>query len=246
MEMQMKPFAFDDSLVRTYTDEAGDPWFVAKDVCNTLELGNVTEALRNIDEDEKFTLSNSEGNPREGIPHTLNLISESGLYSLVFRSRKPEAKRFRKWVTSEVLPTLRKTGSYTMGQEVPWTQMQAVRPAGRMRMMGLAVRLAQLDGAGSDAALTWFGQLCQMTGQDVSDASREVTEDVRAFAEECCAIHTGTRVRARVMYEAYLKWCARKGEASPLSQAVFGYSLAGKFDKVKRGGKVYYMDVRLI
>lgn len=241
MEMQMKPFAFDDSLVRIYTDEAGDPWFVAKDVCSVLDIGKDRDAMTRLDEDERGSVVVD----TLGGPQSVNTVSESGLYSLVFRSRKPEAKRFRKWVTSEVLPTLRKTGSYTMGQEVPWAQMQAVRPAGRMRMMGLAVRLAQLDGAGSEAALTWFGQLCQMTGQDVTDASREVTEDVRAFAEECCTTHTGTRVRARVMYEAYLKWCARKGEASPLSQAVFGYSLAGKFDKQKRGGKVYYMDVRL-
>lgn len=80
----------------------------------------------------------------------------------------------------------------------------------------------------------------------MGDASREVTEDVRAFAEECCTAHVGSRVRARTMYEAYLRWCARKGETSPLSEAAFGYRLAGKFDKLKRGGKVYYMDVRLV
>lgn len=241
MEMQMKPFAFDDSLVRIYTDEAGDPWFVAKDVCSVLDIGKDRDAMTRLDEDERGSVVVD----TLGGPQSVNTVSESGLYSLVFRSRKPEAKRFRKWVTSEVLPTLRKTGSYTMGQEVPWAQMQAVRPAGRMRMMGLAVRLAQLDGAGSDAALTWFGQLCQMTGQGVGDASREVTEDVRAFAEECCTTHAGSRVRARAMYEAYVKWCARKGETSTLSEAAFGYRLAGKFDKAKRGGKVYYMDVRL-
>lgn len=92
----------------------GEPWFVAKDVCDVLELGNTTEALRPLDDDEKITLSNPEGNPRAGNPLTFNAVNESGLYALIFKSRKPEAKEFRKWVTSEVLPSIRKTGKYEM------------------------------------------------------------------------------------------------------------------------------------
>lgn len=87
----------------------GEPWFVAKDVCAVLELGNTTEALRPLDDDEKITLSNSEGNPRAGNPLTFNAINESGLYALVFKSRKPQAKEFRKWVFEEVLPRIKKT-----------------------------------------------------------------------------------------------------------------------------------------
>lgn len=97
----------------------GEPWFVAKYVCECLELNNVTEALRNLDEDEKITLSNPEGNPRAGIPLTFNAVSEAGLYSLVFRSRKPDAKDFRRWVTHEVLPAIRKTGSYSTTPALP-------------------------------------------------------------------------------------------------------------------------------
>lgn len=73
-----------------------DPWFVAKDVCECLGLENVSEALRGLDEDEKITLSNPDGNPKAGIPHQMNVISESGLYSLILRSRKPEAKAFKR------------------------------------------------------------------------------------------------------------------------------------------------------
>jgi prophage antirepressor-like protein len=90
----------------------GDPWFVAKDVCRALELDNNREAISNLDDDEKITVSNPDSNPRGGIPHQLTLISESGLYALVFRSRKPEARRFRKWVTAEVLPAIRRQGAY--------------------------------------------------------------------------------------------------------------------------------------
>ena len=78
---------------------------------------NVSEALRGLDEDEKITISNPDGNPKAGIPHQMNVISESGLYSLILRSRKPEAKAFKRWVTHEVLPSIRKTGSYGTGQK---------------------------------------------------------------------------------------------------------------------------------
>ena len=86
----------------------GEPWFVAKDACDCLELTNVSKACQTLDEDEKgitkvYTL---------GGYQDMMLISESGLYTLVMRSNKPEAKVFRKWVTSEVLPSIRKTGGY--------------------------------------------------------------------------------------------------------------------------------------
>lgn len=88
---------------------AGNPWFVAKDVCGMLGLGNPSKALRALDIDEKgITTGNTPGGKQ-----ALATINESGLYSLILRSRKPEAKAFKKWVTSEVLPSIRKTGQYS-------------------------------------------------------------------------------------------------------------------------------------
>ncbi len=88
-----------------------EPWFIAKDVCDILELDNVTKALYPLDDDEKLTLPVV----RSGQTREMNFVNESGLYSLIFQSRKPEAKKFKKWVTSEVLPSIRKTGGYNMG-----------------------------------------------------------------------------------------------------------------------------------
>lgn len=99
-------------------ERGGQPWFIAKDVCDCLELGNTTEALRGLDDDEKFTLSNPEGNPRAGIPIELNIISEPGLYSLILRSRKPEAKAFKRWLVHEVIPDIRRHGVYATPQTV--------------------------------------------------------------------------------------------------------------------------------
>ncbi|WP_375581741.1 Bro-N domain-containing protein [Marinobacter adhaerens] len=108
-------FDFENSPLRT-VDFDGEPWFVAADVCQILALGNVTKALKRLDDDEQ-ALTTIQGLSRGN--NQANVINESGLYGLVLTSRKPEAKRFKKWVTSEVLPAIRKTGGYNQPQQVP-------------------------------------------------------------------------------------------------------------------------------
>jgi prophage antirepressor-like protein len=88
-------------------DRDGQPWWVLKDVCDVLDIQNVTQAGQRLDDDEKAM---SDIGLKNGVP--VNIISESGLYSVILRSDKPEARKFRKWVTSEVLPSIRKTGGY--------------------------------------------------------------------------------------------------------------------------------------
>lgn len=106
MASELQVFSYKDAVVRTM-ERDGEVWFVAKDVCDVLELTNPTVAIEALDEDErsKFFLG------RQG---EANIINESGLYALVFRSNKPEAKAFSKWVRSEVLPQIRRTGSYSL------------------------------------------------------------------------------------------------------------------------------------
>ncbi len=102
-------------------DENGSPWWFVKDVCNVLGLSNPTEAIKGLDEDEKNTLRISEG--IAGNPN-INIINEPGLYSLIIRSNKPEAKRFKRWITHEVLPQIRKTGSYIPANQVTMNFLQ--------------------------------------------------------------------------------------------------------------------------
>lgn len=98
-------FLFRSQEVRVFLiDDA--PWFVVKDVCDVLGLTNTTEAVRGIDKEDKCTLRISEGGPEA------NMVNESGLYSLIMRSNKPDAKAFKRWVTSEILPSIRKHGAY--------------------------------------------------------------------------------------------------------------------------------------
>lgn len=96
--------------IRVTQDESGEPWFVAKDVCNALGLTNTTEALRGLDDDEVSNITNSEVAQNGG--RSPRIVSEPGFYKLVMRSRKPEAKAFQRWVTHEVLPSIRKRGGY--------------------------------------------------------------------------------------------------------------------------------------
>lgn len=104
----------------------GEPWFVAADVCAALDLGNTTRALERLDADEQ-DLSSIQGISRGN--DAANLINESGLYSLVLGSRKPEAKQFKKWVTSEVLPSIRKTGGYQQPAPFELSRMEILRLA---------------------------------------------------------------------------------------------------------------------
>lgn len=114
-------FNFKESIQLRVVSIKGEPWFVATDVCAALDIGNVTQALSRLDDDEMqvidfATLISNEGviNQQLNQNQKINIINESGLYSLILGSRKTEAKPFKKWVTSEVLPTIRKTGKYEM------------------------------------------------------------------------------------------------------------------------------------
>ena len=109
MNTGIQTFNFNNATMRTLTDENGEPWFVAKDVCDVLGLNNVSQALTRLDDDEKSSIILNDGTP--GTP-TKAIVSESGLYSLIIASRKPEAHEFKRWITHEVLPSIRKHGIY--------------------------------------------------------------------------------------------------------------------------------------
>lgn len=112
-ESALVEFKFEQHAFRALSSDSGDIRFVANDACTMLELTNPRKAIANLDDDEKgVTTIQTNGGPQE-----VNVITESGLYNLIFLSRKPKAKAIRRWVTHEVLPALRKTGRYEVGQE---------------------------------------------------------------------------------------------------------------------------------
>ena len=111
---QIIPFEFESHALRVNLDAAGQPWFVAADVCAALELPDTHKAIARLDDDEKGRNSI----PTPGGQQDMSVVNESGLYNLVLGSRKPEAKRFKRWITHEVLPSIRKTGAYASATSV--------------------------------------------------------------------------------------------------------------------------------
>lgn len=106
-------FNFNQNEIRTVLKDDGEIWFVASDVATVLDYSVASAMIRHLDEDEKgVSIVHTLGGEQE-----VSVISESGLYSATLKSRKPEAKQFKKWITSDVLPSIRKNGGYIAGQE---------------------------------------------------------------------------------------------------------------------------------
>lgn len=105
------PFAFDDHLVRA-VDVGGEPWFAGIDVCSALGIVDHNQALGRLDDDERL---GGYSVPTQAGLRSMIVISEAGVYRLIFTSRKPEAEAFKRWLAHDVLPTLRKTGAYSAG-----------------------------------------------------------------------------------------------------------------------------------
>lgn len=108
----------------------GEAWFVAVDVCKALDINNARQAVTRLDDDEKCTVISNDG-------RQMNIVSESGLYSLVLSSRKKEAKTFKRWVTHDILPEIRKTGGYNsqVSEEYKQKRLEAMMMNAKARLM---------------------------------------------------------------------------------------------------------------
>lgn len=151
--------------VRAVTLE-GEPWFVAADVCRALGLGNSSKAVMPLDDDEKgITNSNTLGGEQKMV-----IVSEPGLYSLIVRSRKPEAKAFKRWITHEVIPSIRKTGGYIAGQET-MDDDQLLANALMVAQRKIAERNKQLEAANAkiqaDAPKVLFAETVEKAEGDI-------------------------------------------------------------------------------
>lgn len=220
---EMKVFAYDESVLRAVRID-GEPWFVGKDVAAALGYENGRKAIADhVDEEDKrqgdgVTIRDSIG--REQSP---TVINESGLYSLIFGSRLAEAKKFKRWVTSEVLPALRKTGAYSTGEPLPSTSKRAqtldalAKSLAEVRRMHKA-GLVRADDA-ARMALSLFG-LADAPVQDTRLAldDSELAASVGAFFRERVAFRlVSNAVSSRDLYEA---WRERSG-AQNVTRRVF-------------------------
>ena len=175
-------------------EKGGEPWFVAKDVCDILALGNPRSSIALLDEDERgvHSMDTPSGKQEMGI------ISEAGLYSLILRSRKPEAKAFKRWVTHEVLPSIRKTGAY-LSPGMSNEQIKALVTTleeEMYRRIQAENRLAKLEAHAEELArsaipATPFGELSQKTGRPRTCLVRNYLRSAQEVKQE----HFGTYIQ---------------------------------------------------
>ena len=246
----LTPFVFDDALVRVKTDENGNPWFVAKDVCNVLDIVNHRDAVSALDDDEKHGVGITDSMGREQL---ITTISESGLYSLVFRSRKPEARRFRKWVTSEVLPALRKTGVYCLN-DTPIGNLpdyaQKLKPQVRSNVLNATMQAARLTNLSTQAEIdSLFLHYCQLIGQTYGGQGvlplglsqpQQTEVNIYRFIEENLEYEPGASLPASEIYRAFAHWWRGQFNFRPPSPQSLGKILGDLYPKTKCSNIFYY------
>ena len=158
-----------------------EPWFIAQDLCNAIGIGNITDAVKRLDDDEKMTSIQSNSNQS----CKMWIVNESGMYSLILCSDRPEAKRFRKWITCEVLPAIRKTGGHSIAQFAMETGF-SINPTDciilsckedeKMRNMYLFY----------DRADNWYGEPIY----DMANATQHMFRRIGHFDKKVTEIHT--------------------------------------------------------
>lgn len=184
--MLVKVFQFEAQSIRTQTDNVGALWFNANDVCSALGFGNPHQALSthvNSDDLRKMDAIDSIGRTQQS-----NHINESGVYSLVFGSTLPDAKRFKRWVTSEVLPTIRKTGSYSAQKSTNAHDALDLAP----KMMAAAMAFGLDKNA---AAISSNQAILKLTGTNVL----ELLGHTHLVSEKQNLIYTPTELGAQFL-----------------------------------------------
>lgn len=227
---QIQAFGFGDALVRVVMID-GEMWWVAKDVCACLEIDNHRQALTRLDEDEVISndVIDALGRPQE-----TSLVNESGLYSLILGSRKPEAKAFKRWVTHEVLPSIRKTGGY------------GVQPAAAPALTETDVeRIAQR------AAQLAYGRLAsKVPARDKRAALfairyESAPDTVALWTSACCVllpldVPRREWTKASVAYKHYCAWCLDNGHYPIHNRAFLGRLIRMGMRPKRTSGCVFY------
>lgn len=256
-ENQIIPFGYGDKLVRVIKDENGEPLWVAKDVCDILGYSkDLNSVVSKLDEDEKLIRKISvSGQNRDMI-----CITESGLYNLIFRSNKPEAKTFTKWVTSEVLPSIRKTGSYQVQQRgntdlFPDLQYTGGKVAHIFHSNNLNPSafinvkvINKLEKMfGKREVREFYSELCGIEINDVVRELNDTDDDMELFVRSMINTDTQNLTKIETLYEAYNNWIKQNGivQERALSKVSFSRSFAkatgekafqkrfGAFDRVR-------------
>lgn len=191
------PFDFNDQPVRVVTID-GEPWFVLGDIARVLDISDVQRLNSRLDDDVRQThpIVDTLGRTQQ-----TTIVNESGMYEVVLRSDKPDAKKFRRWITGTVLPTIRKTGSYqTPRHELTGEQLRADIAAGQMNVLALA------KGIVDDAYLEVQGRfvIAQALGKEPELNHDTLPLDVESYLRDQ-GLSTAARKKHRAQFGKRLK-----------------------------------------
>ncbi len=238
------PFAFEDHLVRVF-DVEGEPWFMGIDVCSALEIRNSRDALSRLDSDERNTVVVADGIP--GNPER-TIVSEPGVFRLVFTSRKPEAERFKRWLAHEVLPSIRRTGAYGGPSVEGVSDHPALRPGHpsfneAVRLVSEARRIS-----GPQAALAIWRKLglpydaaleTATAEQGAGSIERCEEEALQRFLDERTEPTRGYETSGRVAHRAYCAFAAEAGLVE-ISETLFGKLIRKLGIPTHRRSRIHY------
>lgn len=246
-------FEFEGQSVRSLL-RGGEPWWVAGDVCQCLELANSRKATERLDADERDGVTLSDAMGREQV-HTI--VNEPGLYTLVLSSRKESARRFKRWLTHEVLPALRREGRYTMAGADAAADEAAV-PLG---LLDLEVERLWQSRVGiylkvyGKTTARWLIEQSPLPHPPVAVAGMtplatagmpDGAGDIALFLGERCAMDAESEVTAEAMFGAFLIWHQANGQGRAPTQTLFGRVLSRLgLQRVKTYRHVKYLGVRL-
>lgn len=182
-------------------DRNGSPCFVAIDTCRALEIANSRDAIKNLDDDEVFNVAKADISEFNAPNRGLQVISESGLWKLIFRSRKPAAKALTKWVTSEVLPSIRKTGTYSVPSREPaleWSEEACILRAKAKAEQMLADHLFQKMVSDLEVKAEPAGNL---------SIAPLAQERIDRWLRERCVFRVQAETLQMELYNDYATWC---------------------------------------
>lgn len=236
-------FVFDDDQPRAIrvVMKDGEPWFIAKDVCAVLGIKDASDAVEPLDDDEKGRALT----PTLGGEQDMLTVSEGGLYTLILRSRQATtsgslAHRFRRWVTSELLPQVRKTGRFAPAADaIDWEEA---------REKLALVRELRLTSGKAAAARLWAELGLPMPAEEPAPTRADATQGVdfvRLFLKERTAEAPGGRVSASELYRAFCAWCTETG-TPVMTMTAFGLCARRCGLSKSKVQTVFYLGLRIL
>ncbi|UXN05279.1 BRO-N domain-containing protein [Bartonella sp. HY761] len=227
-------FDFEDHVVRSMLID-GEPWFVGKDICSCLDISKYHDALASLGDDER-------GTSKTGTPsgdQEMIIINEAGLYRLVFRSRKAEAERFKRWLAHEVLPSIRKTGQYrTASIDLDNIDEKLRLVAESRRIFGRKAAQILWDDIG-------LPPVAQEDDKPAINHNNQLLDYLREFIDQCLIEDPTGRISADEAYKTYCAWAA-KAHAPYFTKMHFSRLMVkGIYIRRVKSGTSYYCGYRI-